>query len=131
MKKLNDKVLWLVFMLLLLLLPNLAFAQSSGGLSSLGGIMPLVLIFIFFYLFLLRPQRKKTKEHQNLLSALKKDDKIVTSSGLYATVVSIKGDLVDVKISEGVCVQIVKQSISNVVVKESKEKVRIPEIVKK
>jgi preprotein translocase subunit YajC len=133
MEKFTDRIIsQLVFVSFFLLVPNLAFAQSSaGGLSSFGGIMPLVLIFIFFYLFLLRPQHKKTKEHQSLLNALKRDDKIITSGGLYGTVVSVKGNIVDVKISDEVCVQIVKQSISNVVTKETKEKIRVPEIVKK
>jgi preprotein translocase subunit YajC len=133
MEKLTDKIIFqLVFMSLFLLVPNLAFAQPLvGGLSSFGGIMPLVLIFIFFYLFLLRPQHKKTKDHQNLLNALKKDDKIITSGGLYGTVISVKGNIVDVKISDEVCVQIVKQSVSNVITKEAEEKIRVPEIVKK
>jgi preprotein translocase subunit YajC len=134
MEKLNDRVIFqLIFMSLFLLVPNLAFAQSAAavGLSSFGGIMPLVLIFVFFYLFLIRPQHKKTKEHQNLLNALKKDDKIITSGGLYGTVVSVKGDIVDVKISPEVCVQIVKQFISRVVTKEIKEQIRVPEVIKK
>ncbi|MDR3256828.1 MAG: preprotein translocase subunit YajC [Endomicrobium sp.] len=114
------------------LVPSLAFAQSPlGGLSSFGGLMPLILIFVFFYLFLLRPQQKKAKEHQNLLNALKKNDRIITAGGLYATVSSVTGNVVEAKISDEVYVQIAKQSISTVITKEAEETAKIPEIVKK
>ncbi|MDR3253673.1 MAG: preprotein translocase subunit YajC [Endomicrobium sp.] len=124
-----------VFLLLFMsvfVMPSLAFARSPlEGLSSFGGLMPLVLIFIFFYLFLLRPQQKKAKQHQNLLNALKKDDRIISAGGLYATVNSVKGNIIEAKIADGVCVQIAKQSISAVITKETEEATKIPEIVKK
>jgi preprotein translocase subunit YajC len=113
-------------------MPSLSFAQPlSGGLSSLGGMLPLILIFIFFYLFLLRPQQKKAKKHRDLLNSLKKDDRIITGGGLYATVSSVKGDIVEARISDGVYVQIVKQLISTIITKEDEEAAKIPEIVKK
>jgi preprotein translocase subunit YajC len=122
----------LIFLLVIILMPSLSFAQSlSGGLSSLGGLMPLILIFIFFYLFLLRPQQKKAKKHRDLLNSLKKDDRIITGGGLYATVISVKGNIVEARISDGVHVQIVKQLISVVITKEDEEAAKVPEIVKK
>jgi preprotein translocase subunit YajC len=120
------------FLLVIISIPSLSFAQSlSGGLSSLGGFMPLILIFIFFYLFLLRPQQKKAKKHRDLLNSLKKDDRIITGGGLYATVSFVKGNIVEARISDGVHVQIVKQLISDVITKEDEETAKIPEIVKK
>jgi preprotein translocase subunit YajC len=116
------------------MMPSLAFARASlEGLSSFGGLMPLALIFIFFYLFLLRPQQKKARQHQSLLNALKKDDSIITAGGLYATVSSVKENIVEVKISDGVYVQVAKQSISVVISKEKKAEkfIEIPEIIKK
>jgi preprotein translocase subunit YajC len=121
-----------MFLLAIISMPSLLFAQSlSGGLSSLGGLTPLILIFIFFYLFLLRPQQKKTKKHRDLLSSLKKDDRIITGGGLYATVSSVKGNVVEARISDGIHVQIVKQLISAVITKEDEEAAKMPEIVKK
>ncbi|MDR0820059.1 MAG: preprotein translocase subunit YajC [Endomicrobium sp.] len=121
-----------IFLLAIISMPSLSFAQPlSGGLSSLGGLMPLILIFIFFYLFLLRPQHKKAKKHRDLLNSLKKDDRIITEGGLYATISAVKGNIVEARISDGVYVQIVKQLISGVITKEDEEAAKIPEIVKK
>ncbi|MDR1401103.1 MAG: preprotein translocase subunit YajC [Endomicrobium sp.] len=120
-------------MVMVFMMPSLAFAQlSSGGLSSsLGGLLPLVFIFVFFYLFLMRPQQKKAKEHRNLLSSLKKDDRVITAGGVYATVSSVKGNIVEIKVSDNVCVKIAKQSISAVVTKKDEETLKMPEVVKK
>lgn len=106
---------------------GVAPAAQSGG--AFGGLMPLILIFIFFYLFLIRPQQKQRKEHQKMLDALKKDDKIITAGGLYATVVSVKGDTVEAKISDNVRIQIVKQTISTVIVPQTDAVT--PEVIKK
>ncbi|MDR0823215.1 MAG: preprotein translocase subunit YajC [Endomicrobium sp.] len=99
--------------------PQSAFAQEAGGLSGLGGFLPLILIFVFFYLFLLRPQQKKAKEHQKLLNELKKDDKVVTSGGIYGIVVSVKENIVELKIAENVNVQVSKPSVTTVFVRPS------------
>ncbi|GHT09925.1 hypothetical protein AGMMS49532_08980 [Endomicrobiia bacterium] len=121
-----------IFLLAIISMPSLSFAQPlSEGLSSFGGLMPLILIFVFFYLFLLRPQQKKAKKHRDLLNSLKKDDRIITGGGLYATVNAVKGNTVEARISDGVYVQIVKQLISAVITKEAEESAKIPEIVKK
>ena len=97
--------------------------------NAFGGLMPLIIIFVFFYLFLIRPQQKQRKEHQKMLDALKKDDKIITAGGLYATVVSVKGDTVEAKISDNVRIQIVKQTISTVILPQTNAVT--PEIIKK
>ena len=117
----------------LLSLTSFSFADGvapvtqSGG--AFGGLMPLIIIFILFYFFLIRPQQKQRKEHQKMLDALKKDDKIITAGGLYATVVSVKGDTVEAKISDNVRIQIVKQTISTVVVPQTDAVT--PEVIKK
>ncbi len=56
--------------------------MSNGGISQF---LPLILIFIIFYFFLIRPQQKKAKEHKNMVSAIKRGDKIITSGGIFAT----------------------------------------------
>jgi preprotein translocase subunit YajC len=129
MKKSIDLVVILVGALVI---PSVAFAQAtSGGAGALGSFLPLILIFVFFYLFLIRPQQKKAKEHQKSLNALKKGDKVITSGGIYATINAIRDNVLDIKIADGVNVQIAKQSIATVITKETQEQARVPEVVKK
>ncbi|MDD3052771.1 MAG: preprotein translocase subunit YajC [Endomicrobiia bacterium] len=127
MSKMLSKFMFL-FMVVTLLSSNV-FAEAAGAGSAFGGLMPLIIIFVFFYLFLIRPQQKQRKEHQKMLEALQKDDKIITSGGLYATVVSVKGDVVEAKIADNVKVQIVKSTITTVIVPTSEVAVT-PEIIK-
>ena len=89
-------------------IPSTVYAQEAAGGSMLGGFMPLILIFVFFYLFLLRPQQKKAKEHQNLLNTLKKGDEVITAGGIYATVVSVKENIIEVKIAKDVNIRVAK-----------------------
>lgn len=69
-----------------------AMAQSgqgepSGGLASFFvQMLPLILIFVIFYFLLIRPQQKKQKEHRQMLEALKKGDKVITTGGIYGTI---------------------------------------------
>jgi preprotein translocase subunit YajC len=129
MKKFIDL---LVILVVFLVIPSIASAQAAGGgAGALGSFLPLILIFVFFYLFLIRPQHKKAKEHQKSLSALKKGDKIITSGGIYATVNAVRDNVLDIKIADGVNVQIAKQSIATVITKEAEEQAKVPEVVKK
>lgn len=116
----------LVLMSVVLLSGNV-FAEGAGGAGAFGGLMPLLIIFVFFYLFLIRPQQKQRKQHQKMLDALQKDDKIITAGGIHATVVSVNGDIADVKISENVRIKIVKSTISTVVAPETAV---TPEVIK-
>jgi preprotein translocase subunit YajC len=122
----------LFVILTVLIIPQAAFGQAVGGSSALGSFLPLILIFVFFYLFLIRPQQKKAKEHQKALNALKKGDKVITGGGIYGTISAVRdNNILEVKIANGVTVQITKQSIGTVVTKESEEQVKVPEVVKK
>jgi preprotein translocase subunit YajC len=121
-----------VILAVLLVIPSIASAQAAGGgAGALGSFLPLILIFVFFYLFLIRPQQKKAKEHQKSLNVLKKGDKVITSGGIYATVNAVRDNVLDIKIADGVSVQIAKQSIATVITKEAEEQAKIPEVVKK
>ena len=71
--------------------------------------IPLVLIFVIFYFFLIRPQQKKVKEHKAMVENLKRGDKVITSGGITGTVERlIDNDTVEVEIAENVKVEIVK-----------------------
>ncbi len=77
--------------------------------AGIGQFIPLILIFVIFYFFLIRPQQKKVKEHKAMVQALKRGDKVVTSGGIVGTVERIIDDeKVEVEISENVKVEIVR-----------------------
>jgi len=93
--------------------------QPSGG--GFVSIFPLLVIFVIFYVILIRPQQKRAKEHQNMVNNLKRGDRIITSGGIYATVIAVKGNAIEVKISDEVKVLIEKNAVSAVLGAEVKE----------
>jgi preprotein translocase subunit YajC len=77
--------------------------------SGIGQFIPLILIFVIFYFFLIRPQQKKVKEHKAMVEGLKRGDKVITSGGITGVVERvIDNDTVEVQIAENVKVEIVK-----------------------
>ena len=77
--------------------------------SGIGPFIPLILIFVIFYFFLIRPQQKKVKEHKAMVESLKRGDKVITSGGITGTVERvIDNEKVEVEIAENVKVEIVK-----------------------
>lgn len=96
-----------------------AYAQSAGGAGAGGNMLiPMVLIFGIMWFFLIRPQQKKMKEHQNMLGALRKGDQIVTQGGIMGKVSKIKDDNeVEVEIASGVKVRVVRHTIAQVLSK--------------
>jgi len=90
---------------------NLEGAQGGGFLATWGMLIPL---FLIMYLLLIRPQRKRQKEHEKLLTELKRGDKIVTNSGMFGTVFAIDDEKnkVVVKITDEIKVEFLKSSIA-------------------
>ncbi len=79
--------------------------------AGIGQFIPLILIFVIFYFFLIRPQQKKVKEHKAMVQALKRGDKVVTSGGIVGTIERvIDNDTVEVLISDNVKVEIVRST---------------------
>ena len=77
--------------------------------SGIGQFIPLILIFVIFYFFLIRPQQRKVKEHKAMVENLKKGDKVVTSGGITGTIERvIDNDRVEVEIAENVKVEVIK-----------------------
>lgn len=91
---------------------------EGGGGSPLSGLWMIALIFVIFYFLLIRPQQKKQKQHQNMLGSIKKGDRVVTSGGVYGTVVGVKDNVVVLRIADDVKVEFVKSAISSIVTKE-------------
>ena len=82
--------------------------MSGQGITQF---IPLILIFVIFYFFLIRPQQKKAKEHKNMVNSLKRGDKIITSGGIFGTVERIMDDdRMEVSISDNVSIELVKSS---------------------
>ena len=79
--------------------------------SGIGQFIPLILIFVIFYFFLIRPQQKKVKEHKLMVENLKRGDNAVTSGGIVGTIERVvDNDKVEVLISENVKVEIIKST---------------------
>ncbi len=80
--------------------------------------VPLILIFAIMYLLLIRPQQKKAKEHQAMVEALRRGDQVVTAGGLLGKVTKVKDETeVEVEISSGVNVRVVRSTITQVISK--------------
>ena len=79
--------------------------------SGIGQFIPLILIFVIFYFFLIRPQQKKVKEHKLMVENLKRGDNVVTTGGIVGTIERvIDNDKVEVLVSENVKVEVVKST---------------------
>ena len=79
--------------------------------SGIGQFIPLILIFVIFYFFLIRPQQKKVKEHKLMVQNLKRGDQVVTSGGIIGTVERVMdNDKAEVMISDNVKVEIIRST---------------------
>ena len=93
--------------------------------SGIGQFIPLILNFVIFYFFLIRPQQKKVKEHKAMVESLKRGDKVVTSGGITGTVERlIDNDKVEVEIAENVKVEIVKSTCIQSLVNTNTQEVK-------
>ena len=85
--------------------------MSGSGFTQF---IPLILIFVIFYFFLIRPQQKKVKEHKLMVSALRRGDEVITSGGIVGKIERVLGDdKVDITIADNVTVQVVQSTIQN------------------
>ena len=81
------------------------------------GLLPLILIFVVFYFFLIRPQMKQAKEHKQMVEALAKGDEIVTSGGLLGKITRVGDTFISVEIAPDIEVRVQKHSVSAVLPK--------------
>ena len=91
--------------------------------SGFAQFVPLILIFVIFYFFLIRPQQKKVKEHKSMVVSLKRGDEVITSGGIVGTIERVhEDDKIDLLISENVTVKVVKSTIQNLLTKADTKK---------
>jgi len=91
--------------------------------SGFAQFIPLILIFVIFYFFLIRPQQKKVKEHKLMVTALKRGDEVITSGGIVGKIERVLGDdKVVIQISENVTVEVVQSTIQSLLNKPNTKK---------
>jgi len=102
-----------------MLMESIAWAQGTGGGSAAGGgaggmlqLVPFLLIFIVFYFLLIRPQQQKQKQQRALLDALKKGDKVVTTSGIWGTITNLGKETVTLQIADNTKIKMQRDNIS-------------------
>ena len=94
--------------------------MSGSGFTQF---IPLILIFVIFYFFLIRPQQKKVKDHKFMVAALKRGDNVITSGGIIGTIERVhEDDKVDLSISDNTTVQVIKSTIQQHVSTKSNTK---------
>ena len=94
--------------------------MSGQGIAQF---IPLILIFVIFYFFLIRPQQKRVKDHKAMVAALKRGDEIITSGGIIGTIDKVMDDdRIEVIIGENVKVQIIRSTITSLLKKEEVKK---------
>ncbi len=93
-----------------------SLASQAGGAQAarpnmLGALLPFVLVFVIFYLLIIMPQRKKQKKHMDLVENLKPGDRIVTTAGIFGTVMGVQKDRIELKIAANVKIDITKSAV--------------------
>ena len=94
--------------------------MSGQGIAQF---IPLILIFIIFYFFLIRPQQKRVKDHKTMVESLKRGDEVITSGGIIGIVDRVmEDDRIEVTISENTKVQIIRSTVTSLLKKEEVKK---------
>lgn len=89
-------------------------AGGGGGGGGFGAFIPLILMFAIFYFLLIRPQQKKAKIHKEMIAAVKKGDRVVSSGGLHGVVTGLTDDVITLEIAPKVRVKVSRGSVAGV-----------------
>jgi preprotein translocase subunit YajC len=92
-----------------------AGSQPSGTAAFLAQSLPLILIFVIFYVLLIRPQQQAAKKHKAKVEAVKKGDQVVTGGGLMGKVIKVDDETVEIELAPGMKVKAVKGTLNDVV----------------
>lgn len=105
------------------LTPGLMLVGFPAGLGGLGGILPFILIFAVFYFLLIRPQQTRQKKWQGMLSNLKSGDRVTTSGGIRGTILSIKDDVLQIRVApDNIRLEVAKGAIASVITQDEGSK---------
>ena len=98
-----------------------AFAQATGGApagdAGMLSFLPIILMFVVLYLFMIRPQMKRAKEHKSMIEALQKGDEVVTSGGVVGRVAKIDESYISLQVAENVEIMVQRPSVQLVLPK--------------
>lgn len=100
---------------------TIALLQAGGSGAFIIQILPIAAIFLVFYFIVIAPANKQRKKTQEMLSSLKKGDRVVTQGGIYGTVQGVEPDVVYLKIAENVKVKVARSAITGLTASESAE----------
>ena len=100
---------------------GLVLAQAAAPQGGIGPLVPIILMFAVVYFLVLRPQQRKQKEHQTMVDGLKKNDRVVTISGLHGRIVELGDAVVTLEIAKGVHVRQERTQIGSVATTDRKE----------
>ena len=99
----------------------IALLQAGGSGAFLVQILPIAAIFLVFYFIVIAPGNKQRRKTQEMLSALKKGDRVVTQGGIYGTVQGVESEVVYLKIAENVKVKVARSAVTSIVSGEAAE----------
>ena len=95
-----------------------AWAQEgAGGGSGLLSLAPLIIIFVLFYFLLIRPQQKRSKQHKEMVAAMKEGDEVVTNGGLLGTVTSLDDSFASIEVAAGTVVRVQRHAVAQMMPK--------------
>ena len=95
-------------------------AATGTGSDLFMQMAPLLLVFVIFYVLMIRPQQTRMKKHQAAIAAVKKGDEVITGGGLRGRVTKVSDDEVEVELAPNMKVRAVKSTLSQVVLRDSK-----------
>ena len=99
-------------------LPVFAAGGGAPGVSQFPLLFVIIATFAIFYFILIRPQQKKQKQLQKTIEALKKGDRVMTSGGIFGTVSGFKENILLLKVSDDVKIEVLKSAVASVVTKK-------------
>jgi preprotein translocase subunit YajC len=96
--------------------PAYAQSGSGGGMGDLMNLLvPMLMVFVIFYFFMIRPQQQRMKQHRAAIDAIRRGDTVVTSGGIIGKVVKVKDDgEIEVEIADNTRVRVVKATVAEV-----------------
>ena len=94
---------------------------GQGQTNPLITFMPFILIFVVFWFLLIRPQQRRQREHQEMVSHLKKGDRVITNGGIYGTVIGVADKTIALRIADNVKVELAKNAIASLQPRKDEE----------
>ena len=94
------------------------------GASFFTALIPFILVFVIFYLLIVMPQKNRQKKHQNMVEQLKPGDQIITSGGVYGTIMGVQPDRIELKVAANVKIDITKSSVAVILKQQQQPEVR-------